>query len=69
MEIEEKIFENGKICSIMKRSETDYSVSVCDSEGLFDWEILKKVEGFKNGEVRCNSIEEVFRVLEFIKNL
>lgn len=63
------VFKNDRVASIIRHSETEYSVATCNYDGYFDWEVLKSLKGCKGGVVFCKNEEEVCKVLEFIKNL
>ena len=65
------IFPNGWVASIVRPTENPekYSVAICDYDGYFDWEILRKHFDTKDGAVICDTEESVCKVLECIRNL
>jgi hypothetical protein len=64
------VFENGWVASIVPsgKREARYSVAVCDYNGYFDWEVLRKY-GSKNGCLCCNTGDELRSILTIIESL
>lgn len=61
-------FPNGYVASIVyKEDKKKYSVAVCDWNGYFDWDILKKYCG--NGSFLCDTEDEIISACEVIRNL
>lgn len=68
------VFENGWVASIVDNTQypeknAKYSVAMCDYNGYFDWDILKKHGADSNGCFYCNTEEEIQAACNIIRNL
>ena len=61
------VFSNGWVGSIAKIDE-GYSVTVCDYDGYFNWNVLRPF-GTDKGTILCNNEQEVCRALSIIEML